>query len=293
MFDPRWAMDLSTDNKMILFGIDGEIYRRSEVIAEREGRTVTEVVEEQLRAWLGTTARDGGEDKLYIVQPGDTLVRIAMRFYGNPFEYARIAEYNGITEPDMFYEGQMLRIPPRAPVAAPPPRRISRPFRFPLAVTETSYFKFGSLYPPSSTWAGIPHPGVDFHEREGAPVYSIGEGIVLVNKNDPQGYGHYLMIEHTLAGTGKQVFSLYGHLQHDAQNGGGFRTPPVGTRLRGETIQVGLEGKTGQANGLSHVHFEIKKTSELGLYGQINVDNLHDYFYDPYEFIPNHEFLLL
>lgn len=278
-------MDLSTDNSMILFGIDGEIYDRSEIEAERHGRTVTDVVEDQLRSWLAT-ARENGE-RTYVVQPGDTLVRIAIEQLGDPFKYELIAEYNGITDPDMFYVGRALRIPALDVEG----ELAGLPFRYPLDVIETPYFKFGSLYPPSSKWAGKPHPGVDFHQNEGAPVYAIGEGIVLVNKQNPGGYGHYIMIEHTMAGTGNQVFSLYGHLQYDAENGSGFQSPPVGARLRGENIQIGLEGQTGYAGGLPHVHFEIKKTSELGMYGMINVHNLRDYFYDPYTFIPQNLFL--
>jgi nucleoid-associated protein YgaU len=94
---------------MVLFGIDGGIYDRAEVKAELEGRTVTDVVEEQLRAWI----RAGEEDRAqtYVVRPGDTLVKIAIKLFGDPFKYALIAEYNGITDPGRFYVGQVLRIP--------------------------------------------------------------------------------------------------------------------------------------------------------------------------------------
>jgi len=283
-------MDLSTDNSMILFGIDGEIYSHSEIKAERQGRTVTDIVEEKLRSWL--TQEQDEEDQTYVVRPGDTLAQIALKLFGDPFKFALIAEYNGITDPEQFHEGLVLRIPPVQPqVAQTPESSIGRPFRFPLAKTETSYFKFGSLYPATSQWAGKPHPGVDFHQHKGAPVYAIGEGIVLVNKHDANGYGHYIMIEHTLAGTGAQVYSLYGHLEHDASNGTEFRSPAVGTRLRGENIQIGHEGQTGYAGGLAHVHFEVKKTADLGLYAMINTHNLRDYFYDPYTFIPQNTFL--
>jgi murein DD-endopeptidase MepM/ murein hydrolase activator NlpD len=289
-------MDLSTDNSMILFGIDGEVYLASELKAERQGKTVTDVVEEQLRSWL----QDDGssEGRTYVVRPGDTLAQIAIELFGDPWQYALIAEYNGITHPSMFYEGQILRIPAIEPLSfgtlvakEPATRTAAQHFRFPLGKTETPYFRFGSIYPASSRWAGKPHPGVDFHEREGAPVYAIGEGIVLVNQDDSTGYGHYIMIEHTLAESGAQVFSLYGHLAQDASDGSGFSSPAVGTRLRGENIQIGLEGKTGYAGGLAHVHFEVKRTPELELYAMINAHNLRDYFDDPYTFIPQNSFL--
>jgi hypothetical protein len=96
------------------------------------------------------------------------------------------------------------------------------------------------------------------------------------------------MIEHTLAGSGAQVFSLYGHLQYDNSD---FQTPAVGTRLKGEDIQIGLEGRTGRAGPWFHVHFEVKRTPELGLYTMITEHNLRDYFYDPYVFLPEHAFL--
>jgi hypothetical protein len=41
------------------------------------------------------------------------------------------------------------------------------------------------------------------------------------------------------------------------------------------------------------VHFEIKKSAELGLYSMITSYNLTQYFYDPYTFIrdPNNLFV--
>ncbi|MFW6115495.1 MAG: LysM peptidoglycan-binding domain-containing protein [Chloroflexota bacterium] len=44
----------------------------------------------------------------YVVQPGDNLFRIALRFN---LTYQRLAEYNGITDPNDIYVGQVLRIP--------------------------------------------------------------------------------------------------------------------------------------------------------------------------------------
>jgi len=155
-----------------------------------------------------------------------------------------------------------------------------RSFRFPLDTIETSYYKFGDIYGKGSCWAGKPHPGVDFHEYKGANVYAIGEGKVLVNRYDKNGYGHYLMIQHTLA-TGKHVYSLYAHLEYDNE---AFHTPLVGAELRGENIVIGKEGATGRA-GLPHLHFEMKKTPQLGLYPLITSDNLDQYFYDPYIFL--------
>jgi LysM repeat protein len=46
----------------------------------------------------------------YVVQPGDNLFRIALRYNLN---YMYLAQYNGIANPSYIYAGQVLRIPPR------------------------------------------------------------------------------------------------------------------------------------------------------------------------------------
>lgn len=55
------------------------------------------------------TPQPGGETT-YVVQRGDNLYRIALR-YG--LSYVYLAQYNGIANPSRIYVGQVLRIPPR------------------------------------------------------------------------------------------------------------------------------------------------------------------------------------
>jgi len=45
----------------------------------------------------------------YVVQPGDNLFRIALRYN---LSYTYLAQYNGIANPAHIYVGQVLRIPP-------------------------------------------------------------------------------------------------------------------------------------------------------------------------------------
>jgi LysM repeat protein len=45
----------------------------------------------------------------YVVQPGDNLFRIALRYN---LSYMYLAQYNGIANPSCVYAGQVLRIPP-------------------------------------------------------------------------------------------------------------------------------------------------------------------------------------
>jgi putative chitinase len=44
----------------------------------------------------------------YVVQPGDNLFRIALRYN---MSYLYLASYNGISDPSRIYVGQVLRIP--------------------------------------------------------------------------------------------------------------------------------------------------------------------------------------
>jgi murein DD-endopeptidase MepM/ murein hydrolase activator NlpD len=227
------------------------------------------------------TPRPPIREEIYVVRPGDTLTKIALAMYGDASKYELIAEYNGITDPWVIQVDQELRLPfTEAPEDIPETPRAGRRFRFPLRVTETPYFRFGDLYGSGSRWAGKPHPGVDMHEEKGASVYAIGEGTVVVNRQEPTGYGHYVMIEHELT-SGEKVYSLYGHLAPDDES---FTSPPVSFQIRGEDVVIGKEGETGQA-GVPHLHFEVKKTGQLGLYPMINEYTLHTYFYDPYTFI--------
>jgi LysM repeat protein len=49
-----------------------------------------------------------GGETTYVVQPGDRLYRIALRF---GVDYRALAAYNNIINPDRIYPGQVLRIP--------------------------------------------------------------------------------------------------------------------------------------------------------------------------------------
>lgn len=63
------------------------------------------------------TAAPAPTETTYVVQPGDNLFRIALRYN---LTTAALAAYNGICCPNLIYVGQTLRIPPGA-VAAPAP----------------------------------------------------------------------------------------------------------------------------------------------------------------------------
>ncbi len=54
------------------------------------------------------------DSQFHEVESGDTLSKIAKHFYGDPMKYPVIFEANQpmLTDPDLIYPGQVLRIPP-------------------------------------------------------------------------------------------------------------------------------------------------------------------------------------
>ena len=48
----------------------------------------------------------------YSVVSGDTLWTISERFYGDPWQYQRIADASDISDPNVIFPGQVLKIPP-------------------------------------------------------------------------------------------------------------------------------------------------------------------------------------
>lgn len=71
-------------------------------------------VEDNLKV-AGTSASPGVESQYYTVQSGDTLSKIATRFYGDSSKFNLIFDANRpmLSHPDKIYPGQNLRIPPQ------------------------------------------------------------------------------------------------------------------------------------------------------------------------------------
>ena len=62
---------------------------------------------------FGSTPGTSGQDQTYTVVAGDSLSRIAKRYYGDANEWPRIHEANRdqISNPDLIHPGQRLKIP--------------------------------------------------------------------------------------------------------------------------------------------------------------------------------------
>lgn len=86
------------------------------------------------------------------------------------------------------------------------------------------------------------HNGVDLRATVGTPVVAVADGIVRVSKNNPTGYGLYIVVDHTGWGT------LYAHLSK--------LLVTENTVVKAGDL-IGLSGNTGRS-GAPHLHFEIR-----------------------------------
>ena len=132
---------------------------------------------------------------------------------------------------------------------------------FGLPVTQTrrtAFFADRRVYAYSNGKSATSlHYGIDFGVPEGTPVFSCGDGKVVLAENRIS-TGYSVVIEH-LPG----MYSLYYHLSS-------YSVKEGDTVKRGE--QIGLSGATGLATG-PHLHWEVR------LLGQaVNPDLFVQYF---------------
>ncbi len=82
----------------------------SAVIANRVWDTIKQVDPSyaDLHHEIGTT---GGADQPYTIAPGDNLSTVSQFFYGSANHYKKIAQANGISDPDKIHSGQEIQIP--------------------------------------------------------------------------------------------------------------------------------------------------------------------------------------
>jgi len=71
------------------------------VVAETKTETKTVVRS------ISTSSKN---NQYYTIQPGETLGRIARRFYGDAMQWSRISEANNLKNPDLIYPGQVILI---------------------------------------------------------------------------------------------------------------------------------------------------------------------------------------
>jgi LysM repeat protein len=122
---------------------------------------------------------------VHVVQPGETLFRIALQYN---LLAAVVAQYNGIPNPSLIYVGQQIRIPPGATLQATPV-----PSGTPVPVTSTTP---GAVVPQASSTpqAGITPLAVEATPEQNLPLtntaatvgFAYGIEVHLPNQDMPQ-----------------------------------------------------------------------------------------------------------
>lgn len=91
------------------------------------------------------------------------------------------------------------------------------------------------------------HTGLDFTADIGTPVYSTGNGVVVLCEEKRWGYGQSVIIDH-----GYGYRTRYAHLSE-------FKCKPGDKVVRGQII--GLVGSTGKSTA-PHLHYEVEKNGQ-------------------------------
>jgi len=189
----------------------------------------------------------------HVVQPGQTLWRIAVTYGLTPEKLARA---NAIEDPTQISTGRTLLIPGATSLMEVPP------YPAPLhSGTGPAPEKADRQIDAAADWIwpvprgeirsyfGAPrrdhrHAGVDIGASHGAKIVATRGGVVEYSGSGMRGYGKTVIVDH-----GDGYSSLYAHNSKlIVQKGQRVR--------RGETIA--LVGRSGNASG-EHCHFEIRR----------------------------------
>lgn len=108
------SSDGSVNGHILLFDLVERALENGTPEEQRAGEKMRREAQEMLAktAPAGETVSVSGE-RIYVVEPGDSLAYIALQFYGNTNDFERIYQANKgqISQPDKIRVGQRLRIP--------------------------------------------------------------------------------------------------------------------------------------------------------------------------------------
>jgi lipoprotein NlpD len=205
------------------------------------------------------------ESQLHVVQPGDTLYTIAWR---HGLDYRDLARWNGLSNPDLIFVGQRIRLvpaggasgvggyrartapasAPRAEPARPPARPVSAPpssAPAPAPEAPRPVWRWpteGAVVSGFGAAEGV-GSGIDIGGRLGQPVVAAADGQVVYAGSGLIGYGQLVIIKHN-----DTYLSAYGYNSR--------LTVEQGTTVRqGQKI-----AEMGTAAGRQPLlHFEIRR----------------------------------
>lgn len=94
--------------RRISFSTDEHLARRLAARAADLGKSLEEVIQQDLAGWLGDW---GLSYTTHVVQPGETLRSIATRYYHDPAKSDVVAAFNDIADPNRLRVARVMRIP--------------------------------------------------------------------------------------------------------------------------------------------------------------------------------------
>lgn len=158
--------------------------------------------------------------------------------------------------------------------------RLADGFDFPVGKPNAAGYHKARGYWPNG------HLGEDWNGNSGgdtdlgAPIYSIGRGVVIFSQNIGVGWGNCVLVRHVfreLDGRIAMVDSLYAHL-HERK-----------VKLHQLVEKGDLVGTMGGNNGmyLVHLHFEIRKNLRIGM-NRSSFARDNSNYYSPTAFINDH-----
>jgi murein DD-endopeptidase MepM/ murein hydrolase activator NlpD len=204
---------------------------------------------------------------LRIVQPGDTLDKIAKAYHGTVEGIVNFPGNDLDPSDPVIADGQYIIIPggwrdlvawqlPVVSRATGPsastgePGSCAGPFSGPIG-SNTFVWPAGNHYLSGTDFLPQGHPGIDIAAGMGAPIYAADTGVIVFAGLSYRGYGNLVIIDH---GNGWQT--AYAHLsQVNVFCGGSI--------YQGQLL--GLSGSTGNSTG-AHLHFEMRHSQ----WGRVN-----------------------
>jgi LysM repeat protein len=143
--------------------LDDTVYQAAQQRAQSEGKTLSQILADLGVSYARGTAPGGF--LTYAVQRGDTLARIAGKFYNDPHQYPLIQQVNQLANPAQIWVGQVLLLPlslslnPTAPGVTPVPAPTLPPLPLPTPAPPSALLPDPTAPIPGELYGVLPIVG--------------------------------------------------------------------------------------------------------------------------------------
>jgi len=241
-------------------GIPETLFWRLYYEARKQGTTIDQLIANTLGNNVPRTTI------MVDTNPREHLQEFCFRVFGTTRYWHELLQVNDLSLTEIE--------PPLLPSELLVPGHLPRRFTRPWYTRPVFYLTFESKMPRE----GIPHPGLDFSVGFKGAVRAPADGKVVLVMNDPGGYGLFTMLQHETPGPEPAsisfLYTLFAHLDFVACQPGDILY---------EGMVVGSQGISGNAGKYSHVHYEVKKSRDLGLIQYLKEfpEDLDTFFFNP------------